>query len=540
MHNHVTASASEPWDTIIIGGGVAGLSAALMLGRARRRVLVIDAGQPRNRFASHMHAVLGHEGIDPAELLRIGRADASAFGVEFMDASVTRVDDSGEPDPGDLTVTTDDGTSYAARTLIVATGITDRLPDIPGLAERWGTSVLHCPYCHGWEVRDRRLGVLATSPMALHQVQLLRQWSNDVVLFAGLVPTLDAPTRTRLGARGIRIVDQAVVEVLGSGNTLTGVRLEDGTVVEIDAIFTGGAPEPHDRMLEALTLDRADGPMGNLITVDAVGLTSHPRVWAVGNVVNPGANVPLAMGTGSFAGAAVNAALVTREFDAAIAAHETPQAPIDFWEQRYAGADRVWSGRVNATLEAIARDLEPGRALDLGCGEGGDAIWLAENGWHATGVDLSPTAIDRARTAATARGLTARTTFVVSDLSTYTDTDTGTDPDAKTDDYDLVTASFLQSPVHLPREQILRAATELVAPHGRLLIVGHAAAPEWAPPEHMRDVVFPTPEGDLAALQLDPTRWQTLVCEVRERAATAPDGSQAVLLDSVVLVQRTS
>jgi thioredoxin reductase len=540
MHNHVTASASEPWDTIIIGGGVAGLSAALMLGRARRRVLVIDAGQPRNRFASHMHAVLGHEGIDPAELLRIGRADASAFGVEFMDASVTRVDDSGEPDPGDLTVTTDDGTSYAARTLIVATGITDRLPDIPGLAERWGTSVLHCPYCHGWEVRDRRLGVLATSPMALHQVQLLRQWSNDVVLFAGLVPTLDAPTRTRLGARGIRIVDQAVVEVLGSGNTLTGVRLEDGTVVEIDAIFTGGAPEPHDRMLEALTLDRADGPMGNLITVDAVGLTSHPRVWAVGNVVNPGANVPLAMGTGSFAGAAVNAALVTREFDAAIAAHETPQAPIDFWEQRYAGADRVWSGRVNATLEAIARDLEPGRALDLGCGEGGDAIWLAENGWHATGVDLSPTAIDRARTAATARGLTARTTFVVSDLSTYTDTDTGTDPDAKTDDYDLVTASFLQSPVHLPREQILRAATELVAPHGRLLIVGHAAAPAWAPPEHMRAVVFPTPEGDLAALHLDPTRWQTLVCEVRERAATAPDGSQAVLLDSVVLVQRTS
>ncbi|WP_100811128.1 MULTISPECIES: bifunctional NAD(P)/FAD-dependent oxidoreductase/class I SAM-dependent methyltransferase [unclassified Microbacterium] len=450
MHNHVTASASEPWDTIIIGGGVAGLSAALMLGRARRRVLVIDAGQPRNRFASHMHAVLGHEGIDPAELLRIGRADASAIGVEFMDASVTRVDDSGEPDPGDLTVTTDDGTSYAARTLIVATGITDRLPDIPGLAERWGTSVLHCPYCHGWEVRDRRLGVLATSPMALHQVQLLRQWSNDVVLFAGLVPTLDAPTRTRLGARGIRIVDQAVVEVLGSGNTLTGVRLEDGTVVEIDAIFTGGAPEPHDRMLEA------------------------------------------------------------------------------------------WSGRVNATLEAIARDLEPGRALDLGCGEGGDAIWLAENGWHATGVDLSPTAIDRARTAATARGLTARTTFVVSDLSTYTDTDTGTDPDAKTDDYDLVTASFLQSPVHLPREQILRAATELVALHGRLLIVGHAAPPAWAPPEHMRAVVFPTPEGDLAALHLDPTRWQTLVCEVRERAATAPDGSQAVLLDSVVLVQRTS
>ena len=407
MHKHVIDSASEPWDTIIIGGGVAGLSAALMLGRARRRVLVIDAGRPRNRFAAHMHAVLGHEGIDPAELLRIGRADASAFGVEFMDVSVTRVDgDPGEPSSGDLTVTTDDGTSYSTRSLIVATGITDRLPEIPGLAERWGTSVLHCPYCHGWEVRDRRLGVLATSPMALHQVQLLRQWSDDVVLFAGLIQPLDAPTRTRLGARGIRIVDQAVVEVLGAGDTLTGVRLEDGTVVDLDAIFTGGTPEPHDRMLEPLTLDRSDGPMGNVIAVDAVGLTSDPRVWAVGNVVNPGANVPLAMGTGSFAGAAVNAALVTREFDAAVAAHRTPQAPIDFWEQRYAGAERVWSGRVNATLAAIAGGLEPGRALDLGCGEGGDVIWLAENGWHATGVDLSPTAIDRARTAASARGLT--------------------------------------------------------------------------------------------------------------------------------------
>lgn len=531
MHKHVIDSASEPWDTIIIGGVVAGLSAALMLGRARRRVLVIDAGRPRNRFAAHMHALLGHEGIDPAELLRIGRADASAFGVEFMDVSVTRVDGGpGEPSSGDLTVTTDDGTSYSTRSLIVATGITDRLPEIPGLAERWGTSVLHCPYCHGWEVRDRRLGVLATSPMALHQVQLLRQWSDDVVLFAGLIQPLDAPTRTRLGARGIRIVDQAVVEVLGAGDTLTGVRLEDGTVVDLDAIFTGGTPEPHDRMLEPLTLDRSDGSMGNVIAVDAVGLTSDPRVWAVGNVVNPGANVPLAMGTGSFAGAAVNAALVTREFDAAVATHRTPQAPIDFWEQRYAGAERVWSGRVNATLAAIAGGLEPGRALDLGCGEGGDVIWLAENGWHATGVDLSPTAIDRARTAASARGLTEQTTFVASDLSTYTDTV----------DYDLVTASFLQSPVELPREQILRAATEFVAPGGRLLIVGHAAAPAWAPPEHMHDVVFPTPDGDLAALQLDPTKWQTLVCEVRERAAAGPDGSHAVLLDSVVLVQRTA
>tara|TARA_R110002020_G_scaffold96029_4_gene230305 strand:- start:4515 stop:5177 length:663 start_codon:yes stop_codon:yes gene_type:complete len=208
----------------------------------------------------------------------------------------------------------------------------------------------------------------------------------------------------------------------------------------------------------------------------------------------------------------------------------TNQAPIDFWEQRYSGTDRVWSGRVNATLAAIAGELAPGRALDLGCGEGGDAIWLAENGWHATGVDLSPTAIYRARTAAAERGLHDRTTFVAADLSTYTDSG----------DYNLVTASFLQSPVELPRERILHAATGFVAPGGRLLIVGHAAAPEWAPPEFVQHAIFPTPEGDLAALHLDATEWRTLLCEVRERETTAPDGSDAVLLDSVVLVQRVS
>jgi SAM-dependent methyltransferase len=212
----------------------------------------------------------------------------------------------------------------------------------------------------------------------------------------------------------------------------------------------------------------------------------------------------------------------------------TEQSPIDFWEERYRGAERVWSGRVNATLAALVGELEPGRALDLGCGEGGDAIWLAQNGWHATGVDLSPTAIERARAAANERGVTGRTTFVAADLSTYTDTARLTDGDR----YDLVTASFLQSPVELPREAILRAATRFVAPGGRLLIVGHAAAPSWSPPEHMHDVVFPTPETDLAALHVDPAAWRTLVCEVRERAATAPDGADTVLLDSVVLVQR--
>ena len=311
---HMDETRTQVHDTIIIGGGVAGLSAALMLGRARRDAVVIDAGAPRNRFAAHMNGVLGHDGVDPAELLRSGRAEASAYGVTFVDAAVRRVDHSGSG----LAVTTEDGATRTGRTVILATGITDRLPPIPGLAQRWGASVLHCPYCHGWEVRDRRLGVLATSPMALHQVQLIRQWSDDVVFLAAGAGDLDDDVRARLRARGIRIVDRAVTEVLGAGDDLTGVRLDDGDVVELDAIFTGGVPEPHDRMLEPLHLARADGPMGDLITVDAVGQTSDPRVWAAGNVVSPNANVPVAMGAGSFAGAAVNARLVAWEFDEAL------------------------------------------------------------------------------------------------------------------------------------------------------------------------------------------------------------------------------
>src|SRR5689334_4196645 len=150
---------SEKWDVIVVGGGAAGLSAALTLGRARRRVLVIDAGAPRNRFAAHAHGFLGHDGIDPAELLDRGRDEARAYGATIRLGAVERVEDA---DHG-LAVTLAGGESLSTRALVVASGLTDVLPDIPGLAELWGKGVLHCPYCHGWEVREQRLGVLATS-----------------------------------------------------------------------------------------------------------------------------------------------------------------------------------------------------------------------------------------------------------------------------------------------------------------------------------------------------------------------------------------
>ncbi|MGO2745393.1 NAD(P)/FAD-dependent oxidoreductase [Microbacterium sp.] len=312
------ATSSPVWDAIVVGGGAAGLSAALLLGRARRRVLVIDAGSPRNRFAAHMHGVLGNEGTPPAELLRKGRAEVAAYGIEFLDGTVQNVEaaDSG------LAIVLSTGRAQRARALVVASGIVDELPDVPGLAPRWGTSVLHCPYCHGWEVRDQRLGVLATSPMGLHQTQLVRQWSDRVVLFAAGLGTLDPVAEQRMRARGVEVVASPVVEILGEDDRITGVRTGDGRMVEVDAVFTTGAPRPNDGFLTGLGLSRTDSPfgLGSFLSVDQAGKTSHDQVWAIGNVVNPAANVPMAIGAGAFAGGAVNGALVEEDFDLARAA----------------------------------------------------------------------------------------------------------------------------------------------------------------------------------------------------------------------------
>jgi len=304
-------------DAIVIGGSAAGLSAALLLGRARRRVLVIDAGLPRNRFAAHMHGVLGNEGAAPADFVRKGREEATGYGVEFLDGVVESVADA----EGGLTVTLADDRVETARAVVVATGIADELPAVPGLAERWGKTVLHCPYCHGWEVRGARLGVLATSPMALHQARLVRQWSDSVVLFSAGAGPIDPVDARRLRARNVALVASPVVEVLGDGAQVTGVRTADGQVTELDALFTAGVPRPHDGFLAALELPRTEFPMGlgSFLTVDQAGKTGHPRVWAAGNVVNPMATVPMAVGAGALTGGAVNGALMEEDFDLAVA-----------------------------------------------------------------------------------------------------------------------------------------------------------------------------------------------------------------------------
>lgn len=197
-----------------------------------------------------------------------------------------------------------------------------------------------------------------------------------------------------------------------------------------------------------------------------------------------------------------------------------------FWDDRYLAEGRIWSGRVNPVLAATAPGLPVGRALDLGCGEGGDAVWLAGAGWHVTAVDVSGAALERTVAAAAGAGVADRVRVEHHDL----------DVTFPAGEYDLVSAQFLQSPIAFGREKVLRRAAAAVAAGGSLLVVAHAEAPSWAP-HHMAGHTFPTPEADLAALELG-DGWTVVRCEVAHREAAGPDGETGTLADSVLLVRR--
>jgi thioredoxin reductase len=299
---------NDDYEIVIVGGGAAGLSAALVLGRARRRVVVIDAGEPRNAPAAHMQGFLSRDGMPPIELLRAGRAEVARYGVELLDG---RVLDMG---PG-YTVTLAGGRTLTARRILIATGVSDELPQIEGVRDRWGRDLLHCPYCHGWEVRDQPLGVLGTIAGSVQHALLVRQWSDDVVFFAHSYE-LDPEERLQLDARGIRIEPAAVVRLVVENDRLRGVELADGRIVPRAAVFVRPGNVPHDDGLLA-ALDCATNDAG-FVTVDATWRTSNPGVWAAGNVVDPRAQVITSAGAGSAAAIAINADLVQEDIDIAL------------------------------------------------------------------------------------------------------------------------------------------------------------------------------------------------------------------------------
>ena len=209
------------YDVVVVGGGAAGLGGALILGRSRRSVLVIDAGEPRNAPASGVHGFLTRDGTDPAALLQVGREEVRGYGARVLDGRVA----SAESFDGGFTVTLEDGRRVGARRLLVATGLVDELPDVPGVRERWGRDVLHCPYCHGWEVRDQAIGVLASGPMAVHQALLFRQLTADLTLFLHTAPRPTDEEAEQLAARGITVVEGEVASLEVHEDRLTGVRM---------------------------------------------------------------------------------------------------------------------------------------------------------------------------------------------------------------------------------------------------------------------------------------------------------------------------
>ena len=299
----------EPsYDVVVVGGGAAGLSAALVLGRARRRVAVIDGGAPRNAPAAHMQGFLSRDGMPPAEFLAVGRREVTGYGVELVSDQVLGID------PGFI-VRAAGGRTFTARRILLATGVGDELPDIPGVRQRWGRDLLHCPYCHGWEVRDQPLGVLGTQPGSVQHALLVRQWSGDVIFF---VHTCDLTTaeRHQLRARGVQVVDGQVGRLVVKDDRLTGVELADGQVIERTAVFIRPGNTPHgDGLLAGLgcELDGAGFPV-----VDAAGRTSVPGVWAAGNLADPRAQVVTSAGAGSAAAIAINADLVQQDAERAV------------------------------------------------------------------------------------------------------------------------------------------------------------------------------------------------------------------------------
>ncbi|MFE3824332.1 NAD(P)/FAD-dependent oxidoreductase [Streptomyces sp. NPDC059092] len=321
------------YEVVVIGGGAAGLSGALTLARARRSVLVIDSGRPRNAPASHIHNYLGREGTDPARLLALGREEATAYGAGILDGEVATAERLPAPDPespatlsptGGFRVVLTDGTEVEADRLLVTTGLVDELPPVPGLAERWGRDVLHCPYCHGWEVRDQPVGILATGPLAVHQALMWRQWSDDVTLFQHTRPQLADEEYERLAARGVAVVEGEVTGLVVTDDQLTGVTLAGGRVIPRTALVTGPRFTARAGFLKGLGLEVTDQEMageviGATVPSDPSGATSVPGVWVAGNVTQMAETVIGAAAAAVRAASALNADLIAEETDRAVA-----------------------------------------------------------------------------------------------------------------------------------------------------------------------------------------------------------------------------
>lgn len=271
-------------DVIIIGGSFAGLAAALQLGRARRKVTVIDTGLPRNRFAGHSHGLLGHDHKPPLKILAEARQQLERYPtIRQIKARAESV--SGAID--DFSVVTDDGETLRARRLILSYGIVDQMPDITGFAQSWGTSIVPCPYCDGFEVAGQHWGLVWSGPQSHNQVRLFHDWTDTLTVFAN-GHNLPSDIRADLQRRNTPVVDGRITEIAHHGDHNATVKLDSGANVAVDILFAHPRNRPSATLHEQLGLATVNTPLGIVLKVDERRETSVPGIYAAGDLANPG------------------------------------------------------------------------------------------------------------------------------------------------------------------------------------------------------------------------------------------------------------
>lgn len=512
-------------DVAVVGGSVAGLAAALQLGRQRRSVIVIDAGEARNAPAAHMHGYLGREGVPPAELTTAGREEVRSYGGEVLAGRVHRVT---RTEDERFRVELLGGHDVVARRVIAATGLVDELPDVPGLAEHWGGDVIHCPFCHGFEVRDRRITAIVTHPAGLHRARLFRQLSDRLTVVLHDPLDIDESELAALQKAGVDIRSGPVGSVVtGADGHVTAVELAEGGSIEADAVVVSPRYSARAEPFAPLGLRSVAHPsgLGHVVETDATGATPMPGLYAAGNVTDPSQQVSQAAADGSRVGGVVSFSLADDDIRAAA----RPSANETDWDHRYAG-EQVWSGNPNGTLVDEVSGLAAGRALDVGAGEGGDAVWLAEQGWNVTASDISQRALDRVNGEAERRRLP---------VTRHHADANGLDP-FEGASFDLVSAHYASIP-RTPDGRGVRNLLAAVAAGGTFLFVSHDLEPMRAPVDTLAHSQPFDPDAYLrvdefaAALTGSPD-WDVEVHEKRPRPPGAASAAHHV--DDVVLRAR--
>ncbi len=531
-HRHHTdetpATLERHCDVAVVGGSAAGLAAALQLVRQRRSVIVVDDGTPRNAPAAHMHGYLGWDGAPPADLTERGRAEVRSYGGEILTGRVLTVE---RRDDGSFQVEVGGGHRVVARRVLAATGLVDVLPDVEGLAQHWGRDVIHCPFCHGYEVRDRRVVQIITHPLGFHPSAVFHHLAGQLTIVVHAADSAADVPIDELTAGGVEVVTSTVRRIVADEQfeeRVVGVELDDGRLLPADAVVVTPTFRPRADVFAATGLATAphESGAGEVVEVDPTGQTAVPGLYAAGNVADPTMQVLQAAAHGSRVGAMIAFDLAGDDLRA-VARTSGDQAD---WDHRYGGDAHVWSGNPNGTLVAELADLSPGRVLDVGAGEGGDAVWLAEHGWTVTASDISQRGLARAAAEAERRGLAVECVHVdANELDAFAG-----------GQFDLVSMQY--GSIHrTPEQRALANVLGAVAPGGTLLVVGHDLTP-WNQPvdvdvkTRMFDPAAFLGIEEIAAAVVANDEWELERHETRPRPPGAASAHHHV--DDVVLRAR--